>query len=274
MIPIPDPVAGVHRGSDSGPLYVAEIQSILDRLAAEGRAPFAMLAEAIIGCGGQVVPPKDYLRGAFEAVQAAGGLAIADEVQVGFGRVGTHFWAFDEQGARPDIVTMGKPMGNGHPLAAVATTREIADRFAGGMEFFATFGGNHVSAAIGQAVLDVIDDEGLLERARRAGEVFFEEMAPLVQRHPVISDVRGRGLYLGVELVRDPATREPAGDLARYVSLRMRQKGVLIGTDGPQGNVLKIKPPITFTDADVRRLVATLDAVLSETPIAAPDSAR
>lgn len=274
VIPIPDPVAGVHRGSDSGPLYVAEIQSILDRLAAEGRAPFAMLAEAIIGCGGQVVPPKGYLRGAFEAVQAAGGLAIADEVQVGFGRVGTHFWAFDEQGARPDIVTMGKPMGNGHPLAAVATTREIADRFAGGMEFFATFGGNHVSAAIGQAVLDVIDDEGLLERARRAGEVFFEEMAPLVQRHPVISDVRGRGLYLGVELVRDPATREPAGDLARYVSLRMRQKGVLIGTDGPQGNVLKIKPPITFTDADVRRLVATLDAVLSETPIAAPDSAR
>ena len=272
VIPIADPVGGLYRGADSGPSYVAEVQTILDELAAEGRAPVAMMAEAIIGCGGQVVPPQGYLRGAFEAVRAAGGLAIADEVQVGFGRVGTHFWAFEEQDARPDIVTMGKPMGNGHPLAAVATTREIADRFAGGMEFFATFGGNHVSAAIGQAVLDVIDDEGLLERARRAGEAFFQAMAPLARRHPVIGDVRGRGLYLGVDLVRDRATREPASDVARYVSLRMRQRGVLIGTDGPHGNVLKIKPPITFTDAEVRRLVATLDAVLSETPVAAPDS--
>jgi 4-aminobutyrate aminotransferase-like enzyme len=128
-----------------------------------------------------------------------------------------------------------------------------------------------VSAAIGQAVLDVIDDEGLMERARRAGELFFAEMAPLVERHPIIGDVRGRGLYLGVDLVRDRETREPAGDAARYVALRMRQRGVLIGTDGPQGNVLKIKPPITFTDDEVRRLVATLDEILSETPVASPD---
>jgi len=271
VVPLPDPIGGLHRGSDSGPRYVAEVQTLLAGLAAEGRAPFALLAEAIIGCGGQVVPPQGYLKGAFEAVRAAGGLAIADEVQVGFGRVGTHFWAFEEQGARPDIVTMGKPMGNGHPLAAVATTREIADRFAGGMEFFATFGGNHVSAAIGQAVLDVIEDEGLMDRARRAGELFFREMAPLVDRHPIIGDVRGRGLYLGVDLVRDRETRAPAGDAARYVALRMRQRGVLIGTDGPHGNVLKIKPPITFTDDEVRRLVATLDEVLSETPVASPD---
>ena len=274
VVPLPDPVGGLHRGADSGPRYVEEVRSVLDRLAAEGRAPFAMLAEAIIGCGGQVVPPEGYLRGAFDAVRAAGGLAIADEVQVGFGRVGTHFWAFEEQGARPDLVTMGKPMGNGHPLAAVATTREIADRFAGGMEFFATFGGNHVSAAIGQAVLDVIEDEGLMERARRAGELFFAEMAPLAERHPIIGDVRGRGLYLGVDLVRDRATREPAGDAARHVALRMRQRGILIGTDGPHGNVLKIKPPLTFTDGEVRRLVATLDEVLSETPVASPDRAH
>ena len=271
VLPIPDPYGGDHLGPESGPRYLARVHELLAELEEAGRAPYALLAEAIIGCGGQVVPPQGYLKGAFEAVRAAGGLAIADEVQVGFGRVGTHFWAFEEQGARPDIVTMGKPMGNGHPLAAVATTREIADRFAGGMEFFATFGGNHVSAAIGQAVLDVIEDEGLMERARRAGELFFAEMTPLVERHPIIGDVRGRGLYLGVDLVRDRTTREPAGDAARYVALRMRQRGVLIGTDGPYGNVLKIKPPITFTDDEVRRLVATLDEVLSETPVASPD---
>jgi len=271
VLPIPDPYSGDHLGPDSGPRYLARVRELLAELEEAGRAPYALLAEAIIGCGGQVVPPRGYLQGAFEAVRAAGGLAIADEVQVGFGRVGTHFWAFDEQGARPDIVTMGKPMGNGHPLAAVATTREIADRFASGMEFFATFGGNHVSAAIGQAVLDVIDDEGLMDRARQAGELFFAEMAPLVERHPIIGDVRGRGLYLGVDLVRDRGTREPAGDAARYVALRMRQRGVLIGTDGPHGNVLKIKPPITFTDDEVRRLVATLDEVLSEAPVASPD---
>lgn len=271
VLPIPDPHGGDHLGPESGPRYLARVHQLLAELGERGRSPYALLAEAIVGCGGQIVPPAGYLQGAFDAVRAAGGLAIADEVQVGFGRVGTHFWAFEEQGARPDIVTMGKPMGNGHPLAAVATTRAIADRFAGGMEFFATFGGNHVSAAIGQAVLDVIDDEGLMERARRAGELFFAEMAPLVERHPIIGDVRGRGLYLGVDLVRDRETREPAGDAARYVALRMRQRGVLIGTDGPQGNVLKIKPPITFTDDEVRRLVATLDEVLSETPVASPD---
>jgi 4-aminobutyrate aminotransferase-like enzyme len=166
---------------------------------------------------------------------------------------------------------MGKPIGNGHPLAAVATTREIADRFASGMEFFATFGGNHVSVAIGEAVLDVIEDEGLMDGARTVGEVFFEAMADLTRRHEIIGDVRGRGLYLGVDLVIDRDTREPAGGAARYVALRMRDRGVLIGTDGPAGNVLKIKPPITFTQGEMLRLVETLDAVLSETAVADPD---
>lgn len=267
VIPIADPYRGLHRGADAGPRYVAEVQSILDRLTGEGRRPRAILAEAIIGCGGQVVPPAGYLAGAFDAVRAAGGVAIADEVQVGFGRVGTHFWAFEEQGARPDIVTMGKPIGNGHPLAAVATTREIADRFAGGMEFFATFGGNNVSAAIGEAVLDVIESEGLQANAADLGALFFERMAPLAEAYPFIGDVRGRGLYLGVDLAKDRATREPDTDAARYVAGRMRDKGILISTDGPSNNVLKIKPPIVFTALEMERLVGSLAEVFGETAL-------
>ncbi|QDV05728.1 2,2-dialkylglycine decarboxylase [Planctomycetes bacterium Poly30] len=267
VIPIADPFRGVHRGADSGPKYVAEVEAILERLAAEGRRPRAILAEAIIGCGGQVVPPAGYLAGAFDAVRAAGGVAIADEVQVGFGRVGSHFWAFEEQGARPDIVTMGKPMGNGHPIAAVATTREIAERFAGGMEFFATFGGNNVSVAIGEAVLDVIEAEGLQENAERVGARFFARMEPMAERYPWIGDVRGRGLYLGVDLVKDQETREPDGAAARYVAGRMRDKGILISTDGPHHNVLKIKPPIVFSVAEMDRLVEALGDVLGETAV-------
>ncbi|MEM9380214.1 MAG: aminotransferase class III-fold pyridoxal phosphate-dependent enzyme [Planctomycetota bacterium] len=274
VVPLADPYRGIHRGADSGPAYVAEVERVLAEIRAAGRRPAAMLAEAIIGCGGQVVPPAGYLAGAFDAVRAAGGVAIADEVQVGFGRVGTHVWAFDEQGATPDIVTMGKPMGNGHPIAAVATTREIAERFAGGMEFFATFGGNQVSAAIGTAVLDVIEDEALIANAREVGAHFLDRMAGLQARHEVIGDVRGRGLYLGVDLVRERDSRAPAGATAAYVALRMRDRGILVGTDGPAGNVLKIKPPLPFSANEMERLVDTLDGVLSETVVVDPDGGR
>ena len=267
VVPLADPLRGIHRGADSGSRYVAEVQAILDSLAAEGKRPRAILAEAIVGCGGQVVPPVGYLKGAFEAVRAAGGVAIADEVQVGFGRVGTHFWAFEEQGARPDIVTMGKPIGNGHPMAAVATTAAIAEKFAGGMEFFATFGGNNVSAAIGEAVLDVIDDECLMANAHAVGTRFFERMAPLAERFPIVGDVRGRGLYLGVDMVEDRRTLTPNGVAAQYVAGRMRDKGILISTDGPFQSVLKIKPPMVFKPEEMDRLVATLGEILEETPL-------
>lgn len=267
VVPIADPFRGLHQGEDAGPKYVAEVQAILDRLRSEGRRPRALLAEAIIGCGGQIVPPAGYLAGAFDAIRAAGGVAIADEVQVGFGRVGSHFWAFEEQGARPDIVTMGKPIGNGHPLAAVATTREIAERFAGGMEFFATFGGNNVSAAIGEAVLQVIDAESLQANAAAVGARFFELMKPLAEQHSFIGDVRGRGLYLGVDLVKNPETLEPDGAAAAYVAGRMRDKGILISTDGPHHNVLKIKPPIVFTQTEMERLVSALAEVFGESPL-------
>jgi 4-aminobutyrate aminotransferase-like enzyme len=191
-------------------------------------------------------------------------VCIADEVQTGFGRVGSHFWAFETQGVVPDIVTLGKPMGNGHPIGAVITTPEIAAAFANGMEYFSTYGGNPVSCAIGLAVLDVIADEGLQGNARTLGRELLAGLRELGARHPLIGDVRGLGLFLGVELVRDRTTLEPAADEAGYVASRMREKGVLVSTDGPLHNVLKIKPPLVFTGEDAAHLVATLDAVLSE----------
>ncbi|HEY6109320.1 MAG TPA: aminotransferase class III-fold pyridoxal phosphate-dependent enzyme, partial [Gemmatimonadales bacterium] len=226
--------------------------------------PAAFLCESIPSCGGQIVLPEGYLAAAYAHVRRAGGVCIADEVQTGFGRIGSHFWAFETQDVVPDIVTLGKPMGNGHPLGAVVTSPEIAAAFANGMEFFSTFGGNPVSCAIGLAVLDVIADEGLQENARLIGERVQAGLRSLASRHPSIGDVRGLGLFLGVELVRDRTTLEPAGEEAGYVASRMRERGVLVGTDGPFHNVLKIKPPLVFTREDADQLVATLDEVLSE----------
>jgi 4-aminobutyrate aminotransferase-like enzyme len=183
---------------------------------------------------------------------------------VGFGRCGTHFWAFETQGVVPDIVTMGKPIGNGHPLGAVVTTPEIARAFANGMEYFNTYGGNPVSCAIGLAVLDVIRDERLQARAMDVGGRLLEGLRGLVPRHPLVGDVRGLGLFLGVEFVRDPTTREPAGDEAGLVANRLRDLGILVSTDGPFHNVLKIKPPLCFAPGDADRLVAALDGILGE----------
>jgi 4-aminobutyrate aminotransferase-like enzyme len=189
---------------------------------------------------------------------------VADEVQTGFGRVGLEFWAFAALGAVPDIVTMGKPIGNGHPLGAVVTTPEIAASFASGMEYFNTFGGNPVSCAVGLAVLDVLRDERLPENAARVGARLMNGLRALMPAHPLIGDVRGIGLYIGVELVLHRETRTPAGAHASWLAERMRENGILISTDGPAHNVLKIKPPLVFTDDDADRVVATLDEVLRD----------
>jgi hypothetical protein len=191
-------------------------------------------------------------------------VAIADEVQVGLGRVGSHWWAFEVDGALPDIVTMGKPLGNGHPLGAVVTTRSIADAFANGMEYFNTFGGNPVSAAVGLAVLDVIEEEGLRKRAVTSGARFLSGLEELATRHPAIGDVRGLGLFLGVVLVRDRATREPATDLAAAVVEGAKARGILLSADGPDHDVLKIKPPLVIEPADIDRTIEVLDALLTE----------
>ncbi|HET9613818.1 MAG TPA: aminotransferase class III-fold pyridoxal phosphate-dependent enzyme, partial [Candidatus Limnocylindrales bacterium] len=201
--------------------------------------------------------------GVFDAARAAGAVSIADEVQVGLGRVGVATWGFTAQGASPDIVTMGKPIGNGHPLGAVVTTRAIADAFANGMEYFNTFGGNPVSAAIGLAVLDVVHDDALQEHARTTGDRLIAALRDVATQHEEIGDVRGSGFFIGVELVRDPGTREPDGALADDLVNAAVARGVLLSTDGPFHNVLKIKPPLVFSDADADRLAATIDEVLA-----------
>ena len=266
VVPLPDPYRGSHRGSGAGvgDAYIRGARAVLDERAAAGHAAGAVIAEAIPSVAGQVVPPPGWLAGLFDAGRAVGAVPIADEVQVGFGRVGDDMWAFRAQGANPDIVTMGKPIGNGHPIGAVVTTRAIAEAFANGMEYFNTFGGNPVSAAIGLAVLDVIEDEGLQEHARVTGGRLLGGLRELQADHPAIGDVRGVGLFVGFELVSDRAERTPDAAMATELVNRAAERGVLLSTDGPDHNVIKIKPPMVFSDADADRLVDTVDAVLGE----------
>ncbi|RMH12702.1 MAG: aminotransferase class III-fold pyridoxal phosphate-dependent enzyme, partial [Gemmatimonadetes bacterium] len=229
-----------------------------------GRPVAAFIHESILSCGGQIVPPAGFLPRAYEAVREAGGLCIADEVQVGFGRVGDAFWGFEIQGVVPDIVTLGKPIGNGHPLGAVVTTRAVADVFANGMEYFNTFGGNPVSCAVGLAVLDVIEDEGLQERARVLGARLLDGLRALRRDHPGVADVRGAGLFVGIEFSRPERPREPDAEVARYVVERARSRGVLLSTDGPDHNVIKIKPPLVLDERDVGRIVGVVADALDD----------
>ena len=247
-----------------GPRYAQEVERVLAEMDGERGTPAAFFCEPLLGCGGQIVPPDGYLSRAYRHIRKAGGVCVADEVQVGFGRVGSHFWAFETQGVVPDILTLGKPMGNGHPLSAVITTSEIAGSFDTGMEFFSTFGGNPVSCAIGMAVLDVLEDEGLQGNARAKGDHLLEGLRELRARHPLIGEVRGKGLFIGVELVESRDTRRPATARAHRVKERMRDHHILLSTDGPDANVLKIKPPLVFTRGDADRVVSTLDRVLTE----------
>lgn len=267
---MPDPYRGRYTGMDwaTGAKYAMHIQELLTQVRASGKEIAAFIAESVLGCGGQIVLPDGYLAEAYKHVHAAGGVCIADEVQVGFGRVGTHFWGFETQGVVPDIVTMGKPIGNGHPLGAVVTTPAIADVFANGMEYFNTFGGNPVSCAVGLAVLDVIEQEDLQAHALRVGNRLMDGLRALMPHYPLIGDVRGLGLFVGVELVLDREQKIPAGDHASYVANRMRDHGILISTDGPDHNVLKLKPPLVFDEQDADRLVATLAHVLAEDAVA------
>ena len=197
-------------------------------------------------------------------MRAAGGVCIADEVQTAYGRMGTHFYAFEQQQVVPDIVVLGKPIGTGYPLGAVVTTAEIAESFDNGMEFFSTFGGSTVSCAVGLAVLTVVERAGLREHARQVGERLLGGLRARAGRHAIVGDVRGSGLFLGVELVHDRDSLQPASEEAAYVVNRMREEGILIGTDGPFHNVLKIRPPMPFDEGDADRLVATLDLILAE----------
>lgn len=265
VVPMPDTYYGQFRANDqqAGAKYADQVLDAISKIQAEGRRLAAFMSESLLGCGGQIVLPDNYLRRAYHHVRRAGGVCIADEVQVGFGRIGTHFWGFESQGVVPDIVTLGKPMGNGHPIAAVVTTPEVAASFDNGMEYFNIYGGNPVSCAIGMAVLDVIEEEVLQDNASRVGERLKNALRELQQKHELIGDVRGLGLFLGVELVRDRERRTPAARRAALVVEKMKQRQILLSTDGPRHNVLKIKPPLVFTDSNADFLVQTLDEVLT-----------
>ena len=263
VIPMPDPFRGQYRGERCAEQYAKEVQEAIVRIQGRNRNSFAFISEALMGCGGQLILPEGFLQKAFELVKKAGGLCIADEVQIGFGRMGSHFWGFESESVVPDIVTMGKSMGNGHPLSAVVTTKEIADTFNNGMEYFNSFGGNPVSCAVGQAVLDVIRDEGLQAHAEHVGNYLLQKLHSLQNDHDIIGDVRGRGLFIGIELVRDYELT-PAVNEAHTIMNSMKEKGVLLSTDGPDHNVIKIKPPMIFSKDNAHELVSKIDETIAE----------
>jgi 4-aminobutyrate aminotransferase-like enzyme/Ser/Thr protein kinase RdoA (MazF antagonist) len=268
IVRMPDIYRGQYSGIGAGRNYAQAVSDAVQNVVKEGRGIAAFISEPLMGCGGQIVFPEGYLEESYKHVREAGGVCIADEVQTGFGRMGTHFWGFETQGVIPDIVTMGKPIGNGHPIGAVVTTSEIAESFNTGMEFFSTTGGNTVSCAVGMAVLDVIENSKLQENALDVGNYLLKKLNVLKENHPIIGDVRGIGLFIGVELVRDSMILEPAAEETKYIVERMKDLGVLISLDGPLNNVLKIKPPLVFTMKDADRLIDALEIVLQEDPVA------
>ncbi|MEZ6120922.1 MAG: aminotransferase class III-fold pyridoxal phosphate-dependent enzyme [Pirellulaceae bacterium] len=263
VVPMPDAYRGLYRTPEFTPQEQAQRYAAPVAAALLEAKPAAFIAESLLSCGGQIELPPGYLTTAYDTVRAAGGVCIADEVQVGFGRVGSHFWGFESHGVTPDIVTMGKPIGNGHPLAAVVTTRAIADVFNNGMEYFNTFGGNPVSCAVGLAVLDVLQQAQLQSHADKLGRQLLDELRLLQERHASIGDVRGRGLFLGIEFVSNRQDRTPDAATAHYVVQRMKDHGILLSTDGPDHNVIKFKPPMVFSATDASRLVITLDHLLT-----------
>lgn len=262
----PDQYRGEYRydDKDAGKHYANDVQRIIAALKKENKSPAAFICETLLGVGGQIPLPDNYLNEVYQYVRAAGGICIADEVQVGFGRVGEKFWGFELQDVVPDMVVLGKPIGNGHPLAAVATTPEIADAFNNGMEYFNTFGGNPVSMAAGIAVLGVIEEEELQHNALETGNRLLQRLQRLKDKFPIIGDVRGYGLFVGAEMVRNRETLEPAVPEIDIVVEKMKERGFLLSTDGPLYNVLKIKPPLVFSKTNADELVTNLEEVLEE----------
>ena len=269
IIPQPDVFRGRHRGADAGARYIDDARQVFSRLQNGNRKIAGFICECLPSVGGQIVLPDGYLNAVYAMTREAGGVAIADDVQTGLGRLGDYFWGFDQQGAVPDIAVFGKPLGNGFPLAAVAMTDEIAAAFAQGPEFFSTFGGSSAACAAGNAVLDVLETNEMPAKAKKTGAALRAELTTLAGRFPLIGDVRGFGFFIGVDLIDDGAARTPATAQAAYIKNRMREARVLIGVEGPDENVLKIRPPMTFDDAAGERLIETLAKILAE-PGAAP----
>ena len=263
-VPAPDTYAGQYRGAEAADRYAGHLHEAIETLRRRGHQPAAFIIDTILSSEGVPTIPEGYLQKAVGIVRSAGGLFVADEVQPGFGRTGSNFWGFQNHGVTPDIVTMGKPMGNGHPISAVVTTPELVDLFQQHSDYFNTFGGNPVSCAAATAVLEVIDEEKLQENALMVGTQLRDGLNALAREHELIGDVRGSGLFLGVEFVKDRESRAPAPEEASRVVNGMRDRGVLISHTGPQNNVLKIRPPMVCSRENADLLLARLEECLAE----------
>jgi len=248
---------------DRGSRYAAYCDDAIDQLASNGYRPAAFFMDMIMSTNGIVVPPPGYLSAVFEKVRAAGGLCVADEVQSGFGRLGKSMWGFEVAGAVPDFVTFGKPIAGGYPMGLVVTRREIAQRFEQSCEFFSTTGGNPVACAAALAVLNIVQEEGLMENAERNGSYLMENIQALARHNPCVGDVRGSGLFIGIDLISDTDTLAPDADLAHAVENGLKDSGVLIGVDGIHANVLKVRPPMVVKKDHCDLFLGALNKVLA-----------
>jgi 4-aminobutyrate aminotransferase-like enzyme len=263
LVESPHTYRGKHRGSDSAPAYLEDLDVELTAMDDAGIRIAGFIAEPVFGNAGGVMLPDGYLAGVYSRIRDRGGLCIADEVQVGYGRLGSYFWGSEQQGVVPDIITVAKAMGNGHPLGAVITTRAIADSFAAEGSFFSSAGGSPVSARVGSTVLDIMQDEDLQGNATRVGARLATRLRSLAEVYPLIGAVHGMGLYLGVELVLSRESLEPASAEAQLICARLLQEGVIVQPTGDHKNVLKIKPPLGLTIASADRFVDALELVLA-----------
>ena len=271
FVPAPDsyrPLGGT-AGMAHARAFAAALQDRIEALAARGHKLAALIICPYFANEGFPTLDKGWLDPAIAAVRKAGGVIIADEVQPGFGRLGSHFWGHQKIGIQPDIVTIGKPMANGHPVGGVVTSPEIMAAFRHSFRYFNTFGGNPVSAAAAMATLQVIRDEGLMENARDAGDYARDGLRALAEQHEVIGDIRGSGLFFGADLVLDRAAKTPATAYAKRVANEMRQRGVLLNFLGVHYSALKIRPPMPFSRANADQMIETLDAVLTDLPVTA-----
>jgi 4-aminobutyrate aminotransferase-like enzyme len=262
IFPLPDSFRGKYKGKNAGENYAEEVLKKIKKIQNKGRNVGGFIIEPIISCGGQIELPDGFLTKAYQYIRAAGGICISDEVQTGCGRVGKTYWGFQLHNVVPDIVTIGKPLGNGHPLAAVVCTQEVAEKFANGMEYFNTFGGNPVSCAIGNEVLEIVKREKLQQNALNIGDFLKTELKKLAIEFPIIGDVRGQGLFLGIELVNK--SMQPLAEQTDYLVNRMKDHGILMSTDGPDHNVLKIKPPLVFNKENAQELIFYLKKIFAE----------
>jgi 4-aminobutyrate aminotransferase-like enzyme len=261
-VAVPDAYRGRYTGPDAGRRFAATVHDAIRTLCGRGIRPAAFIADTIMSSGGVIAPPPDYLASVAEIVRSAGALFIADEVQPGFGRTGRNFWGYQAAGFIPDLVTMGKPMGNGHPLAGVVARSELVAGFGSGGDYFNTFGGNPVSCAAGLAVLDVLDEEDLQQNALEVGQHLVDGLWRLAEHHAAIGDVRGSGFFLGVELVEDRTTKAPATALTRTIVNGLRERGLLVGSTGPDANVLKLRCPMVFSHENADFALGLIDDCL------------